>query len=84
MKYLLIFLFLPSICMATTHDELVEHIKLRCNFLNEKIPFDVRMDCMTDYINCAVVGAGEIDLKKADDKCLKQSGKRREDAQFQN
>jgi hypothetical protein len=84
MKYLLI-LLLPIACFADSKDDLVEHIKLRCDFLNEKIPLDVREDCVTDYVNSAVVGAGEVDLKQASDKRLKEAKKRREDdGQLQN
>ena len=71
-----------SMAMASTQDELVEHIKVRCSFNNSRIPLDERLGCMTDYINCAVTGPDEIDLKRADDKCLKTKEKQRE--QFQN
>lgn len=78
MKYLLI-LLVSSTCLADTQDALVEHIQLRCDFFNEKIPLDVREDCMTDYVNSAVVGAGEVDLKQASDERLKEAKKRREE-----
>lgn len=81
MKYLLIILF-PITCFADSQDDLVEHIKLRCNWTNEKIPLDVREDCMTDYVNSAVVGAGEVDLKQASDKRLKEAKQRREDDEY--
>lgn len=66
-------------CLADTQDDLVEHIKLRCDFLNEKIPLDVREDCMTDYVNSAVIGAGKVDLKQATDERLEEAKKRREE-----
>ena len=69
MKYFLFISLISSVCLATTQDELVEIIKIRCNFLNDKIPFDIREDCMLDYVNCSVKLGGEIDIKDLD-KCV--------------
>lgn len=68
MKYLIILLF-PTICLAITQDELVDGIELRCNFTNEKIPFDIREDCMLHYINCSIGSGGKIDIKDIE-KCV--------------
>ena len=70
MKYIFIILFAAP-CFADSQNDLIKHIELRCDLYNEKIPLDVREDCMTDCINSAVVGAGEIDLTS-----LRQSIKR--------
>ena len=78
MKYLLLLILLfPITCLAATQAELVNHIQIRCQWLNEKIPLDVREDCMTDYVNSAVVGAGEVDLKQATDERLEKAKHRR-------
>ena len=77
MKAFLFVLLLPSICLADSQDDLVEHIKVRCDWFNKRIPLDVREACMVDYINSAIVGAGEIDVKLATDKRLEEAKKRR-------
>lgn len=65
----LIFFIFSNICLAETQDDLVETIKVRCNWLNEQIPFDIREDCMLDYVNCGVGSGGKIDMKDLD-KCV--------------
>ena len=84
MKYLIACLILFFGQLAFAEQDLVEHIQLRCNFLSEKIPLDVREDCMTDYLNCAVGLGGKIDLKRADDECLTRKGREREDDRIQD
>jgi hypothetical protein len=79
MKYLVIYLLISINAMATTQEDLIERIRLRCYFLNNKIPLDERLGCMTDYINCTVLKSGEIDLGKADKECLKLKNKERQD-----
>lgn len=72
MKYMLTIMFLVLLSVvgrAETQDELVETIKVRCNWLNEQIPFDIREDCMLDYVNCGVGSGGKIDMKDLD-KCV--------------
>lgn len=75
MKTILLVLLLPSVCLATTQDELVEIIQVRCNFNNNQIPFDIREDCMLDYINCSVKLGGKIEIKDLD-KCVAQKRER--------
>ncbi len=58
----------------------IELIQKQCDWTNSKIPLDDRMDCMTDYLNCAIVGAGETDLN-AKASCLPKAAKRRQDEQ---
>lgn len=77
-KYLII-LMLSSTCLADSQNDLINHIELRCDFFNEGIPLDIREGCMVDYINSAVVGAGEIDLKQASEERLKEAKQRREE-----
>ena len=66
MKWALLVFFLPSICVAT-EDKLVSAIKVRCDFLNEKISFDIREDCMTHYVNCGVKFGGKIEMEDLDE-----------------
>ena len=69
MKAFLPIFLLSSVCLATTQAELVEIINVRCDFVNNSIPFDIREDCMLDYINCSVKLGGKIDIKDLD-KCV--------------
>ncbi|HBI01188.1 MAG TPA: hypothetical protein DDY18_06145 [Flavobacterium sp.] len=67
------------------NDRLIKFIKTECDFLNTRISFDKRMDCVTDYLNCAIVGSGDVDLDQMLSKeCLKAAAKRRENAQLQD
>lgn len=60
--------------------KVIELIQKRCDWFNQKISLDDRMDCMTDYLNCVIVGAGETDLN-AKASCLPKAAKRRQDEQ---
>lgn len=71
MKIFLFVILLSITCFATTQDELVEIIQVRCNFNNNKISFDIREECMLDYINCSIKLYGEIDIKDLD-KCVEK------------
>lgn len=72
MKWVSIFIIFTSLsapALATTESELVTIIKVRCDFYNKNIPFDIREDCMLDYINCGVKLDGKIEIKDLD-KCV--------------
>ena len=84
MKALIVLLLIGSSAHAAIDRKFIVHIENKCQWINEKIPFDIRMNCVTDYLNCTTVGAGETDWSKLDDKCLKLKAKEREDAQLQD
>lgn len=83
MKWLILIFFSLNIqaqaSIPQQNDRLIKFIKTECDFLNKRISFDKRMDCVTDYLNCAIVGSGETDWDKLlNQQCLKAAAKRRE------
>jgi hypothetical protein len=87
MKSTILVLFLiltTTVAMAQSEANLMAIIKNRCDFFNKDISLDIRMDCVTDYVNCAVVGAGEIKPDKATQECLGKKAKERKHEQFQD
>lgn len=72
---LVIFMLLSSLSLAATESELIDTIKVRCDFFNKNIPLDVREDCMLDYINCSVKADGKIEIKDLD-KCVSNKRKK--------
>jgi hypothetical protein len=74
-----------SVAMAKSDPRLIELIKKDCQFMDETLPLDNRIDCMTDYINCAIVGSGETDLTKLTNECLNRKAReRRYEQRIQN
>lgn len=82
MKHILIATMLFSISSFAKEldPRVIELIQKQCDWFNSKISLDDREDCMTDYLNCVIVGAGETDLN-AKASCLKQAAKRRKNEQ---
>ncbi len=74
-----------SVAFAREADpKALKFIEKMCDLKNPNISLDDKMDCVTDYNNCIIVGAGETDLSKADDSCVKRKTKERLDEQFQD
>ena len=82
---ILTFAVTVSVAFAREADpKALKFIEKMCDLKNPNISIDDKMDCVTDYNNCIIVGAGETDLSKADAKCLQRKTKERLDEQFQD
>lgn len=76
--YITIFLMSLTVtmAMAETHPKVTEFALKHCHhdiFPDE----DDRIDCVTDIVNCVIVGSGETDLTKLTSSCLNKVSKRR-------
>jgi hypothetical protein len=64
--------------------KLLKIIEKECDLDNPKISLDDKVDCVTDYTNCAIVGAGETDLNKLTRECVGRKSRERVHEQLQD
>lgn len=86
MRYLVMILLATytNLSLAKSDSEKLSEFTLKyCNY--KLVPNeDDRIDCVTDIVNCAIVGSGEIDLTNLDYSCLNKVSKRRKHEQLQD
>lgn len=83
LKMFFVFLYLVltvSVAIAEVHPKVREFALKHCDLFNE----DDRIDCVTDIVNCVIVGSGETDLTKLNYSCLNKASKRRIYEQLQD
>jgi hypothetical protein len=65
-----------SVALAKTHPKVTEFALKHCS--HKILPNeDDRIDCVTDIVNCVIVGSGETDLTKLNSSCLIKASQRR-------